>query len=163
MSIIDFVILLLSCVVEIYLFYTFFGNFFQKRIWFTDNSCRIRCFNIFVIIILILCNLLGNGDINLFLFPAVTWLYTWVLFRGKFSGRVLYFIMAFSIIWGSEWVYAIILDVGNNAYKNMSQMPFMVLSLKLLTYILFIIVEQLIGKKKRKWIINSLLIIYVYL
>lgn len=162
MSIIDYVILLLSCVVEIYLFYTFFEMFFAKRIWFIDNSCRIRCFNIFVIIILFFCNLLGNRDINLFLFPTVTWLYTWVLFRGKFGGRVLYFIIAFSIIWGSEWIYVIILDVGNNAYKNKSQMPFMVLSLKLLTYILFIIVEQLIGNNKKK-IDNKLFANYICL
>lgn len=150
MELIDCAILLASCGVEIYFLYSFFGMLFEKRVWFADNRLRIWMFSIFAVLIFFFCNVIGNGDTNLFLFPILSWIYTYILFHGKFGSRMLYFIMAFSIMWGSEWIYAIILGVENDAYKTMSEMPFAVLSLKLLTYIIFIIVEQLIGTKKKK-------------
>ena len=145
MELIDCAILLASCAVEIYFLHSFFGMLFEKRVWFADNRLRIWLFNIVAVFLLYLCNMIGNGDTNLIVVPIISWIYTYILFHGKFGSRMLYFIMAFSIIWGSEWIYAIILGVGNDAYKTMSEMPFTVLSLKLLTYIIFIIVEQLIG------------------
>lgn len=162
MKVIDCAILLSSCAVEIYLIYTFFSIFFEKRIYFDDNKYRVWGYNLIAVLLLFFCNAIGNGDMNLFLFPLSTWFYILILFYGKFGSRLLYFFMAFSIIWGSEWIYAIILGVGNNAYKNMSQMPFMVLSLKLLTYVLFIVLEHLMGKRKRK-MSNKLFINYLCL
>lgn len=150
MELIDCIILLASCVAEIYFIYSFFGILFEKKAWIGDNKLKICFLNIIAVLLMYICNAIGNGDTNLFLFPILSWIYVSTLFHGKLGSRLLYFIMAFSIIWGSEWIFAIILVVGNDAYKRMSEMPFTVIFIKLLTYIIFIIVEQLIGNKKKK-------------
>ncbi len=150
MELVDFMILLASCSVEIYFLYSFFGKIFEKREWLLSNKVKLVLYNSIAVGLLYICNILGNGDTNLFFFPLISWLYVSILFQGKIGSRLLYYVMAISIIWGSEWIFAIILNVGNEAYKTMSDMPFTVVALKLLTYIIFIIVEQFIGNKKKK-------------
>lgn len=150
MGIIDIVILLSSCVIDIYLFYSFFDNFFEKRFVFSDNK-RVRIgVNCLVILVLFVGNIFGNGDLNAFWTPIITCIYVWIVFRGKIGNKLLYFMVALLIIFGCEWLFAIILNLDNDAYKNMSEIPFILFALKLLTYILFVIVEQFVGKNKKK-------------
>ena len=133
---IDFSILFIGCIVEVYLIYTFFECFFEKHTWM-DN--RIVGFLIHIIMVgcMLIVNIVGNGDVNLFAIPILIWLYVTIIFEENIGSRLICFIIAFLILWGCEWLYAIILGINNHAYKNMSEMPLEFLSLKFLTYIIF--------------------------
>lgn len=95
-------------------------------------------------------NIIGDGNINLLFVPILYWTFILLMFKGKIIVQLIYFIIAFSIIWGCECLFAIILGINNNIYITMSKIPLELISLKFLTYIIFTIVEQLIGKKDKK-------------
>ena len=150
MKIINIVVLLFSCIIDIYLLYTFFENFMDKRDSFGNSKIKSFIGSMITVLLIFGVNLLGNGDINLFVVPIIYWLYILGLFEGKRTTRVLSFIVAYTIICGGEGIYALLVGLSNNAYKNMSNIALDVLAVKLITYILFIVMEQIAGTKNTK-------------
>lgn len=153
MSILDAIILLICCIVEIYILYDFFNNYFELREKFKDIKISL-VISLIVVVILFLINLKGNAYLNLLFFPTITWIYISVFFKATIGSRVLYFIFAFFIFLGCEFLFGIILEISfsfveNKSVINLSEMPWQMLTMKMLTYILFTLVKQIVGKAKR--------------
>ena len=146
----DYGILLISCVVEIYLLHTFFECFFEKRMAVYNKKFIRYLSYVLVTGSIYVTNLIGNGDLNLLIIPMIYWIYICFVFDGRIGSRLMCFLMAYSILWGCECLYAILFARSNLEYKAMSEIPLEVISLKLLTCIIFIVIEQFEGKKERK-------------
>ena len=149
MNLIDKYILLVYCIVEIYLIYTFFDCFFQKKSWTLERK-NLYLMNAGAVFTLYAVNLVGKRELNFAMFMVITMVYVMALFAGKAGSRVLCYIVANSIIFASECLFAIIFNQTNEKNMLMSGVHLEIISLKLLTYIIFVLVEQLIGKSNRK-------------
>ena len=73
----------ISCIIDVYLFHLFFQNYFGKRKFFADSVLKEKSCQIGIVILLTICNLLGNGDVNILITPALFFLYTVLEFQGK--------------------------------------------------------------------------------
>ncbi len=149
MNFIDKYILLVYCIVEIYLVYTFFECFFEKKSWALEPK-KFYLTNAGAVFSLYAVNLVGKRELNLVMFTVITFVFVMVLFEGKTGSRVLCYVVAYSIIFASECLFAIIFNQTNEKNMLMSGVHLEILSLKLLTYIMFVLVEQFIGTSKRK-------------
>ncbi len=74
----------ISCIIDVYLFHLFFQNYFSKRNFFADSILKEKSCQIGIVILLTICNLLGNGDVNILITPALFFLYTVLEFQGKY-------------------------------------------------------------------------------
>lgn len=63
--------------------------------------CRNNRYNFFV-------NMLQNNMLNLILVPMVLWILVTVLFDSKFGIRFVYFIMAYIVMIGVEFLYIVL-------------------------------------------------------
>ena len=79
----------ISCIIDVYLFHLFFQNYFSKRKFFADSVLKEKSCQIGIVILLTICNLLGNGDVNILITPALFFLYTVLEFQGKVCYRLL--------------------------------------------------------------------------
>ena len=149
MNFIDKYILLVYCIVEIYLVYTFFECFFEKKSWALEPK-KLYLTNAGAVFSLYAVNLVGKRELNLVMFIVISFVFVMVLFEGKTGSRVLCYVVAYSIIFASECLFAIIFNQTNEKNMLMSGVHLEILSLKLLTYIMFVLVEQFIGTSKRK-------------
>ena len=61
----------ISCIIDVYLFHLFFQNYFSKRKFFADSVLKEKSCQIGIVILLTICNLLGNGDVNILITPAL--------------------------------------------------------------------------------------------
>lgn len=149
MSLVDKYILFIYCIVEIYLFYTFFECFFEKKPWVQERK-RLYVMNAGSVFCLYVVNLVGKRELNLVMFMIITFVYVMALFAGKTGSRVLCYVVAYSIIFACECLFAILFNQTNEENMVMSGVHLEILSLKLLTYIIFVLVEQFIGRSNRK-------------
>lgn len=148
MNLIDYNMLLVYCVVEIYLIYSFFACFFEMKFWAKERK-NLFLINAVAVFSLYGVNLVGKREINLVMFIVITLAYAMTLFRGKTGSKVLCYIVADSIIFASECLFSIIFNQTNEKDMLMSGLHHEILPLKLLTYIMFVLAEQFIGKSKR--------------
>ncbi|WP_167959151.1 sensor histidine kinase [Anaerosporobacter faecicola] len=148
----DKLIALISCVIELYFVYDFFHAFFQKR---RTIERKVHFWSCFLINIGILygINGFGNSKLNLFLVPIIYLIFLSICFTGEFYKKLVYLIFSCVLIIGSEFLFVILLEIpgdlaGKSTVKNLSKIPMEIISMKLLTYILFSIAKQ-IPKKSR--------------
>lgn len=148
------IILLLSCMFEIYILYDFFKNFFDvKRMWnrFLPNTLII----VATILMLYGINYFDNPVINLIFVPILFLLFIYICFEGSVWLRFGYFVLAFILLFACEFLFTILLSIpayvqGKSSVTSLATMPWQTFAVKLLTYILFMIVKQIPkGTKKR--------------
>lgn len=149
MNLIDYYMLLIYCIVEIYVIYTFFACFFEKKFWAKERK-NLFVINAVAVFSLYGVNLVGKRELNLVMFIVITLAYAMTLFAGKTGSKVLCYIVADSIIFASECLFGIIFNQTNEKDMLMSGAHHEILPLKLLTYIVFVLAEQFIGKSRRK-------------
>lgn len=149
MNLIDYYMLLVYCIVEIYLIYTFFACFFEKKFWAKEHK-NFFLMNAVTVFSLYGVNVVGKRELNLVMFIVITLAYAMTLFAGKTGSKVLCYIVAYCIIFASECLFGIIFNQTNEKDMLMSGVHLEILSLKLLTYIMFVLAEQFIGKSRRK-------------
>ena len=106
MNFIDKYILLVYCIVEIYLVYTFFECFFEKKSWALEPK-KLYLTNAGAVFSLYAVNLVGKRELNLVMFIVISFVFVMVLFEGKTGSRVLCYVVAYSIIFASECLFAI--------------------------------------------------------
>lgn len=154
MEILDKAILLISCIVEIYIFYDFFGGFCDRRenmkeLW------KILIGSILAVAGLFGVNALENALLNLTCFVLILWLYLFVMFQANMGSRMLYFIVVFSVSFGCEFLFVVLLGIpsfflGRSTLVNLSDIPWQMFTMKLLNYIILLVVKQAFGKKKHR-------------
>ena len=139
----------ISRIIDVYLFHLFFQNYFSKRKFFADSVLKEKSCQIGIVILLTICNLLGNGDVNILITPALFFLYTVLEFQGKVCYRLLCFATMFCVLCGCEFLFMLLVHPDASDYKNSTLIMILMLVIKFLTYILVLITNQAIGKRKR--------------
>ena len=150
MNSLDIVLLMITCITDIYYLYLFCGSFLDKRNWIKDEKWHEVLILLCVIVITFAVNVIGNGDINLFLIPIVYMSLGFIMFDSKIGNTFICVLIAYSIMFGCECLFATLMKFTNIQYKSLSDYSIQVLEIKLFEYLVFILIIQILGKKNRK-------------
>lgn len=147
----DELIIFLGCVVEIFLLFDYFHNFFYVKVKkFTRN---IICIGVFGIIYL--GNMLGNAVVNLIVVPLVLWIFVSLIFDVKLGIRIGYFISAYIVMVGVEFLYIILSETTSELLSNIglirvSEYAWQLLLIKFINFLVFLILKQTSTKSKKR-------------
>ena len=156
------IMLLITCVVDIYCTMLFCNSFFDKRDWIAGNKYKSMIIFFSAVIMEFLVNILGNGDINLFVGPFILYIFSIIMYKAKWGSILISTSLIFTIMFGCECLFAMFFKISNQEYKTLTQIPLQIIAVKLVTYTIFVIVIQILGKKNRKmesWIFIKYLLI----
>ena len=152
MNFVDKGIMLIVCIVEIYLLWDFFNAYFESRErW---KSIEIILISMTSGLVLFLFNIMGNSYLNLIGVPVILWCYISIIFKSKIGERIIYFLTAFSILLGCEFLYVVLFnvtaeDIRGGEYVLLSDHALQLISIKLFTFIIFMVVKQISGKSRK--------------
>ena len=157
----DLLILFFCCIIEVFLLCDYFNNFFEFKV--KRKYIKILCAGIICTIFLI--NMLQSNILNLILIPIVLWIFVTVLFDSKLGIRFVYFIMAYIVMIGLEFLYIILSDTTTALLEKtglilVSEYLWQLLFVKFLNYIAFIVLKQMSSKSKKR-MTNNLFLIYL--
>lgn len=157
----DLLILFFCCVMEVYLLFDYFNNFFEFKA--KRRYIKIICAGTICAIFLV--NMLQSNILNLILIPIILWIFVTVLFDSKLAIRFVYFIMAYIVMIGVEFLYVIVSNTTTALLEKTGLIPvseylWQLLLIKFLNYIVFIILKQTSVKSKKR-ITNKLFLIYL--
>lgn len=157
----DLLILFFCCIIEVFLLYDYFHNFFEPKI--KRKYIKIVCVGTIGAIFLI--NMLQSNMLNLILVPIVLWLFVTVLFDSKLGIRFVYFIMAYIVMIGVEFLYIVLSNTTAELLEKTGLIPvseylWQLLLIKFLNYIVFIVLKQMATKSKSR-MTNKLFLIYL--
>lgn len=161
MNWLDILIIFVSCIIEVFLLYDYFANFFDIKI----QDKYVRMASVGTVATVFAVNLLENSILNLIFVPLILWIFVTVLFDAKMGIRFGYFLLAYSVMIGVEFLYAIISDMTtrlliNNQLIPVSEYLWELLVIKLLNYIVFLILKQSSSKSKSR-MTNRLFLAYL--
>lgn len=158
----DNCILLFGCILEVFLLYDYFHNFFELKIRkkYANILIIAACFGLFGI------NMIGYANVNLILVPILLWTFVSILFDSKVGTRIGYFISAYVVMIGVEFLYLILSKttvemVSEKGVVPVSDYGWQIVFIKLLNFILFLILKQTSGKSHSK-MTNKLFYIYLF-
>ena len=136
-------VMLLGCIVEVFLLFDYFRNFFEFRLKKKTISIIfiVTCFALFGI------NLIGNATVNLIMFPLLMWTFVSVLFESKVGVRIGYFVIAYLVMIGVEFLYAILSQTTSNMVLENGVVPvsdygWQIVVIKFINFIAFLILKQ---------------------
>ena len=137
-------ILFFCCVIEVFLLYDYFNNFFEFKI--KRKYIKVLCAGTIGAIFLV--NMLQSNILNLILVLIILWIFVTVLFDSKLGIRFVYFIMAYSVMVGVEFLYIILSNtttalLAKTGLILVSEYLWQLLLIKFLNYIVFIILTPL--------------------
>lgn len=157
----DLLILFFCCIIEVFLLYDFFNNFFEIKIKrkYIKMVCAGTIGTIFFI------NMLQSNVLNLLLVPIALWFFVTVLFDSKVGIRFVYFIMAYIVMIGVEFLYIVLSNtttvlLAETGLIPVSEYLWQLLLIKFLNYIVFIVLKQMAGKSKNR-MTNKLFLTYL--
>jgi cytochrome c oxidase assembly factor CtaG len=106
-------------------------------------------------VLIFVVNLFGNTYLNLSLFPIILWVYVTILFDTDIGNRLLYLVISISLIIGCEFLFVVLLKlptyfIKQTSYMELTDITWQLLTMKLLTYVLFNISKQVSSKSKNK-------------
>lgn len=161
MNILDYAILLFSCVVEIYICKDFITSFYEKREYNRRyNALLLDCA---CIMLLYLINLIGNANLNLILVPIVLIVYMRFACRMNLLQVAMCFIIVFSALFGGELIFVVLAEVTNlDSGLNLSEMPWLTFGAKLVSYMILVIIMQT-SNKSQKRLQNNIFWMYLLL
>lgn len=166
MELLDKFILFTGCIAEVYMVFDFYNNFFyiRKKV---NNQLNIILCSIIVILIIFYINQFGNAYMNLFFFPMILWLYVTLLFDADIGNRLFYLVITLSLMVGCEFLFVVLLKLPTYflkqiSYMELSNITWQLLTMKLLTYMLFNILKQ-ISKKSKSRMSGKIFLMYLCL
>lgn len=147
----DFLILFFCCIIEVFLLCDYFNIFFEFKV--KRKYIKILCAGTIGTIFLI--NMLQSNILNLILIPIVLWILVTVLYDSKLGIRFVYFIMAYIVMIGVEFLYIILSDTTTALLAKTGLIPvseylWQLLFVKFLNYIAFIVLKQMSTKSKKE-------------
>ena len=157
----DALILFLCCIIEIFLLYDYFSNFFEIKI----QNKHVKIASISATAAIFVVNLFHSNILNLLLVPLILWAFVTVIFDAELGIRFGYFLLAYSVMIGVEFFYAILSNttsrlLTNNGLIPVSEYLWELLVIKFLNYIVFLILKQSSSKSKSR-ITNKLFLAYL--
>ena len=150
MRVLNLLMLWMTCIVDVYCLYVFCNSFLEKRNWVKERAgyrWLVLCLTVVSIFII---NIFGNGDINLLLVPIVYLIFGFVLYSSRHGSTFICILIGFSIIFGCECLFAMLFSRTNSSFRNLASIATEVCCVKLITYFVFVLIVQLIGRKNRK-------------
>lgn len=153
MEYLDNIILFISCIFEIYIYYYFFRAYFDF-----NNSSQITwkkiSLGLLAVISLFIVNTYGNSYISFWFFFIILWLYFVVEFQANLGIRILYFLIALFVGSGCEFLFKTLLGVSayvkeHNGVICLSDIPWQLFTIKLLKYVIFAVIIQFFGSSKK--------------
>lgn len=144
-------IVLFICIIEVFLLFDYFNNFFEIKI--KKNLVKYVC--IITCVLLFLINILGNVNTNLPLVVILLWLFVTVLFDCRFNVRIGYYILAYVVMIGVEFLYAILSHTTYDMVSSTGVIPvsdygWQALFVKFCNFIVFILLKQHSKKSKSR-------------
>ncbi len=165
MDTLDKVIMFVGCIIEVYLVFDYFYNFFSiKEKWANKNVWVIASS---VCLLLFTVNLFKNGFLNLIAFPLLLWTFVSLVFEAKLTVKLGYFITAYAVMIGVEFLYLIMSKTTLSVVSKTGLVPFsqyvwQLIFIKFLNYIVFAILKQTSGKSKSR-LSNRMFVAYICL
>ncbi len=161
MNWLDKLIVFLACIVEVFILFDYFKNFFDIKI--RQESVKLICIG--TVGILFLINNIQNAVTNLILVPILLWIFILILFDAKLGVRLGYFVIAYAVMLGVEFLYAILSEttaeiLSKTGLIQVSEYAWQLLFIKFLNYIVFLILKQTSTKSKKR-MTNKLFLIYL--
>lgn len=155
----DMLILFFCCIIEVFVLYDYFCNFFDVKIKYKKIVCVGTICTIYLI------NTLQSNLLNLILIPVVLWIFVTVLFDAKLGMRFVYFAMAYIIMIGVEFLYIILSNTTTSLLAETGLIPvseylWQLLLIKFLNYVVFVILKQMSTKSKNK-MTSKLFLVYL--
>ena len=159
----DNCVMLFGCIVEVFLLFDYFRNFFEFKL---DKKHTILVF-VATCLTLFGINMIGNATVNLIMFPLLMWTFVSVLFESTIGVRIGYFVIAYFIMIGVEFLYAILSQTTSgmlleNGVVHVSDYGWQVIVVKFINFIVFLILKQTSDKSHSK-MTNKLFFIYLCL
>lgn len=161
MNWLDKLLKLFGCIIEVFLLFDYLNNFFKIKI--KREKVKIvfagSCGLLFGI------NMLQSSVINLFFVPVLLWLFVNAVFDGKWGIKTGYFIMAYFIMLGIEFFYAVLhgmtLDIlFKTGIVPITEYGWQGIFVKFLYFIPFLIIKQ-ISSKSKNHMTNNLFAAYL--
>ena len=161
MSMVNGIAVFFCCIIEVFLLYDYFAAFFELKV----SVWRAAIVDILAAICVFAVNMFNNTVANLLLVTLILWIFVSFLFDAKLSVRLGYFVAAYSVMIGSEFLYAILSNtavdiLADHTILPIAETPLNTLAVKLFNYIIFMILKQGSSKSKTR-ITNSLFWIYL--
>lgn len=144
---VNVVILLLGCIVDTYLMYLFFSNYFDERKFLANSKIRYIFYLVFAGV-WFTANWMGNGDYNLIISAALIFAYVMIFLNGKYGYKMVCYVLLFIIQFGCEFLFMLVFQPDVESYKNSADTAYQMLIIKFLTYFIIILITQFTGRVK---------------
>ena len=161
MNWLDRIIFLGGCIIEVFLLYDYFYNFFEIRIKkkYVRLVCAITCLLLFSI------TLLENALVNLVCAPIILWIFVTIIFEAKLWLRIGYFIIAYGVMLSGEFLCMVLTNTTAEVLDRiglirMSEIAWQAFLIRLLNYIIFLILKQMSSRSRMK-IVDKLFALYL--
>lgn len=157
----DKCVVLFGCIVEVFLLFDYFRNFFGFRLY----KKHIMLVFASTCLILFGINVIGNATVNLTMFPLLMWIFVSVLFESKIEARIGYFITAYIVMIGVEFLFLMLSKTISEMLSKTGIMPvsnygWKVIVVKFISFIVFLILKQTSDESHSK-MANKLFFIYL--
>ncbi|MDD7026547.1 MAG: GHKL domain-containing protein [Lachnospiraceae bacterium] len=161
MNWLDRIIFLGGCIIEVFLLYDYFYNFFEIRIKkeYVRLVCAVTCLLLFSI------TLLENALVNLVCAPIILWIFVTIIFEAKLWLRIGYFIIAYGVMLSGEFLCTVMTNTTAEVLDRvglirMSEIAWQAFLIRLLNYIIFLILKQMSSRSRMK-IVDKLFALYL--
>lgn len=154
-------VMLFGCILDVFLLFDYFRNFFEFKL---NKKSTILVF-IATCLTLFGINMIGNATVNLIFIPLLLWTFVSVLFESKIGVRIGYFAIAYLVMIGVEFLYAILSQttssmVLENGVVPVSDYGWQIVVIKFINFIAFLILKQTSDESHSK-MTNKLFFIYL--
>lgn len=151
MILFDIGIILFVCIIEVFLLFDYFNHFFEIKVK-KENVKYIFCVTC---LLLFGINMIENSTINLFLFPLLMWIFVSIIFECKIGVRIGYFISAYVVMIGVEFLYLIMSQTTSAMLAKVGVVPvsdygWQVVFIKFLNFVVFLILKQSSTKSRNR-------------
>lgn len=159
----DYMILILSCVFELYICYDFFSTFFEKRKFVKTTFRQCGMFLLFLLLMFSV-NCMGSGNLNLWAIPLILLLYVFINFKSKFIHAIMCVVFVVSILTGCEFLFVILGEITNdNNGLMLSSMPWLTFCVKLLSFVILVIAKHFFSGRTEQKLTNRVFWMYLCL
>lgn len=157
----DKCIVLFGCIIEVFLLFDYFRNFFEFRL----KKKTIIIIFITICIVLFGINMIENATVNLIMFPLLMWIFVSVLFESRLSIRIGYFVTAYTVMIGVEFLFLILSQTTSKLLLKTGVVPvsdygWQIVVVKFINFIAFLILKQTSDKSHSK-MTNKLFFTYL--
>ena len=143
MGVFDKYVVLFGCMVEVFLLFDYFRNFFDFKL----ERKQIIITSLFVCMALFGINMIGNSMVNLVMIPVLLWTFISIVFESKLGVRIGYFFTAYIVMIGVEFLFLILSQTTSEMLKKTGVVPisdygWYIVVIKFINFIVFLILKQ---------------------